>query len=87
MTCPSDYYYADVTGDLEKANQTYELWAQAYSRDYAPLANLGNNYTYLGQFEKAAAVTLEALRLNPDNSVAYGNLMVDYAYLNRFDEG
>ena len=86
MTCPSDYYYADVTGDLEKANQTYELWAQAYSRDYVPRANLGNNYTYLGQFEKAAAVTLEALRLNPDNSVAYGNLMVDYAYLNRFDE-
>jgi serine/threonine protein kinase/Flp pilus assembly protein TadD len=80
------YYYADVTGDLEKANQTYELWAQAYSRDYVPRANLGNNYTYLGQFEKAAAVTLEALRLNPDNSVAYGNLMVDYAYLNRFDE-
>jgi serine/threonine protein kinase/tetratricopeptide (TPR) repeat protein len=80
------YYYGDVTGDLEKANQTYELWAQAYSQDYVPRANLGNIYAYLGQFEKAAAVTLEALRLNPDNSIAYGNLMVDYAYLNRFDE-
>src|SRR5215469_916266 len=80
------FYYADVSGDLEKANQTYELWAQTYSRDFVPRANLGNNYTNLGQFDKAVAVTLEALRLNPDNSVAYGNLMVDYAYLNRFDE-
>ena len=82
----SAYYYTNVTGDLETANQTYELWAQAYSRDYVPLANLGNNYAYLGQYEKAVAETLEALRLNPDNSVAYGNLMQFYAFLNRFDE-
>ena len=82
----SAYYYAYVTGELEKANQTYELWKEAYPRDYVPPANLGDNYGFLGQYEKAVAETGEALRLNPDSAVPYGNLMGFYALLNRLDE-
>jgi eukaryotic-like serine/threonine-protein kinase len=33
-------YYALVTGELEKATQAYEQWAQAYPRDTTPLLNL-----------------------------------------------
>ena len=75
-----------VTGELEKADQICELWAQAYPRDDYPHNLLGVNYEFLGQYEKAVAETLEAIRLNPDAAVLYSNLMEDYAALNRFDE-
>jgi eukaryotic-like serine/threonine-protein kinase len=82
----SAFYYTFVTGELEKANQTYEQWSQAYPRAFAPLGNLGANYAYLGQYEKAVMKSLEDLRLKPDNVVMYANLMLYYAYLNRLDE-
>ena len=37
----SAYYYNDVTGEIEKANQTYELFSQAYPRAWTPHNNLG----------------------------------------------
>jgi tetratricopeptide (TPR) repeat protein len=42
-------------------------------------------YSTLGQFEKAAEETREAIRLAP-NLVGYGNLIGSYLALNRFDE-
>jgi eukaryotic-like serine/threonine-protein kinase len=82
----SAYYYSFVTGELEKANQTYELWAQAYPRDDVPPTDLAVDYGFLGQWEKAVADTLEDLKLNPDDGVGYGNLVGFYAALNRLDE-
>jgi eukaryotic-like serine/threonine-protein kinase len=35
------HYHNGVTGDLEKARQTYELWAQTDPRDAVPPNNLG----------------------------------------------
>jgi serine/threonine protein kinase len=52
-------YYLLVTGELEKAIQTYELWAQTYPRNSEPFGNLGVDYTYLGQYEKGIAASLE----------------------------
>jgi tetratricopeptide (TPR) repeat protein len=34
------FYYWNVTGELEKAAQTYELWHQTYPRDFPPVGNL-----------------------------------------------
>jgi tetratricopeptide (TPR) repeat protein/predicted Ser/Thr protein kinase len=82
----SAFYYDFVTGELEKAIPIYELWAQVYPRDVAPRVNLGFNYVFLGQYEKALTETLESLRVKPDAGDAYGNLMSDYAFLNRLDE-
>jgi tetratricopeptide (TPR) repeat protein len=82
----SNLYFTFVTGELEKANQVCDLWAQAYPRDYLPPSSLAVNYSYLGQYERAVTETLEALRLNPDISIEYDNLVQFYAYLNRFDE-
>ena len=79
-------YFQVVTGELEKANQTCELWAQIYPRDHYPHNLLGVNYEFLGKYEKAVAETLEAIRLNPDSSFLYSNLMEDYAALGRIDE-
>jgi serine/threonine protein kinase/tetratricopeptide (TPR) repeat protein len=79
-------YYGNVTGELEKALQTYELWAQNYPRDFLPLGYLGLLHGVVGQYEKAAAEELEASRLDPNSAVNLGNLMLAYAALNRFDE-
>jgi eukaryotic-like serine/threonine-protein kinase len=83
----SAYYYNDVTGEIEKANQTYELFSQAYPWNWVPHNNLGGNYASLGQWDKALAETLEANRLSPDNGIPYGNLVECYCRLNRFGEG
>jgi len=68
-------YYDNITGDLEKASQVYELWVQAYPRDALARANLGSHHMIVGQYEKAATETLESIRLEPNlNIVTYGNL-------------
>ena len=34
------HYFVAVTGDLEKARQSYELWTQAYPQDFLPHASV-----------------------------------------------
>ncbi|HYA24816.1 MAG TPA: protein kinase, partial [Terriglobales bacterium] len=79
-------YFTLVTGELTKAIQQYELWIQQYPRDYVAATNLGVNYFTLGQFERAAAVTRQALDLEPDSVLGYNNLGVAYFSMNRLDE-
>ena len=81
------HYYDLVTGDLEKARQVYELWAQSYPRDPVPPHNLSAGiYPNLGQYEKALAEIREGLRLDPGSSSSYAGLAWDYLFLNRFKE-
>jgi len=82
----SAQYYVFATGEIEKANQQYELWVQSYPSDETPHVNLGNNYGLLGQYEKAAAEAREALRYEGNDVVSYSNLAQDYLALNRLDE-
>jgi eukaryotic-like serine/threonine-protein kinase len=79
-------YSTFATGELEKANQTYELWIQVYPRDITAYINLGSSYMVLGQYEKAATETREAIRVEPNFVVGYSNLGQIYLALNRFDE-
>ena len=87
-------YHQDVTGNLEKAQQINELWAQTYPRDEIPHGNLGwDVYHALGQTEHALAELQEAFRvaaanstLDPSNSVGYRFIAIVYIHLNRFDE-
>jgi len=79
-------HYADfVTGDLEKAQQAYELWAQIYPREQVPANNLGEIYAVLGQHEKALAKYQEALKKSED-SLTYINVVMANIHLNRLDE-
>ncbi len=79
-------YYANVTGELEKAIQDNELWARTYPRDQSALTNLGYNYQLLGQYERSAMAEREAIRANSDDASDYGNLMISYIALDRLDE-
>ena len=79
-------YYSDVTGEQEKAAETYTLWIQAYPRDGEAHNSLGTVKEYLGRYEDAAAEESEAIRLYPDQALDHSNLMEDYTALNRIDE-
>jgi tetratricopeptide (TPR) repeat protein/predicted Ser/Thr protein kinase len=80
------HYHHFVTGDLEKARQVYELWAQIYPRELVTPTNLGVIYQTLGQFDKSLAEYREAMRLSPADSLNFGNLVLAYVHLNRLDE-
>ena len=82
----SGAYYTYVTGEVEKANQTYLELAQAYPRDSFSRSNLGANYVMLGQYENGLAPILETIRLRPDDGVAYANLMLADVGLNRLED-
>jgi serine/threonine protein kinase/tetratricopeptide (TPR) repeat protein len=81
----SNYYYF-VTGDLEKARQSFELWAQVYPRDFTPYTALGLISRALGQYDQALPQALTALRLGPERTANYANLAMAYIMLNRFGE-
>jgi eukaryotic-like serine/threonine-protein kinase len=78
-------YYGLATGELEKAIQTYQLWIQDYPRAYGAYGNLGSSYMILGQYEKAANETHQALADSTDVA-EYANLGEIYLALNRFDD-
>jgi tetratricopeptide (TPR) repeat protein len=79
-------YYENVTGEVDKAAQTFQEEIQAYPREYRAHLDLGNQYTALGEWEKAREATAESLRLAPDNVAPYVNLVNDLISLQRFDE-
>jgi eukaryotic-like serine/threonine-protein kinase len=79
-------YYLRVTGELEKAAQTYELWQQTYPRDTVPYENLGFISGSLGNLEKGLEEDLVVMRLEPNNVVNYANVGYSYMSLNRLDE-
>jgi len=79
------HYHSIVTGDLEKARRSYELWAQTYPRDWVPPDNLGGIYRILGQYDKRLAQNRETLRLDA-SGVSYAYLVYPYLNLNRLEE-
>jgi eukaryotic-like serine/threonine-protein kinase len=80
------FYYESVTGDLEKAAQTYQEWIANYPRDYRAHIDLGSVYSEQGQYDKAAEEKREGLRLEPGSGVPYSTLVNSLLALHRFDE-
>ncbi|MGD0956070.1 MAG: serine/threonine-protein kinase [Candidatus Acidiferrales bacterium] len=58
----SSFYDLVVTGNLEAARTSYQLWTQTYPRDEGPQVYLWLVYTFMGDYEKghAAAAGREA---------------------------
>ncbi len=79
-------YYETVTGELDKAAQTYQQWVESYPRDYRAHLDLGNIYTAQGLYDKGSAEYRESLRLAPDHSAPYSNLGNSLIALQRFSE-
>jgi eukaryotic-like serine/threonine-protein kinase len=79
------HYYDNVTGDLEKERQVYQLWAQTYPRDDGRGIKPGTVYARLGQYDKAIVEFLEALRLSP-RALRYAVLAEAYLSQGRLQE-
>jgi tetratricopeptide (TPR) repeat protein len=80
-------YYQHVTGELEKAVQAYQRYLESYPDPLGPAyLSLGNLYAQQGEYEKAAEVTRQNMRLAPDAPGPYVNLVNDCMALQRFDE-
>jgi serine/threonine protein kinase/tetratricopeptide (TPR) repeat protein len=81
----SALYFQNVTSEVEKATEAYELWAKSYPRDMVPHGSLGFLYSALGQYDKAIAETEAAQRLEPAIS-GYANLASFYIAVNRLKD-
>jgi len=79
-------YYSYVTGELDKAAQTFQEKIESYPREDAAYVNLGLVYALQGQHEKAAEITRQAVRLAPDAVSEYEDLANYHLALQRFDE-
>jgi tetratricopeptide (TPR) repeat protein/predicted Ser/Thr protein kinase len=83
----SAIYFKEVTGNLEKAEQTCKLWMQAYPRAEMPHTYLsGAIYPAMGRYDAVVSEAREAIGLKPDVSASYAFLMEGYTALNRLDE-
>ena len=71
---------------MEKGNAAYELYKQTYPRDITPYINIGVTASQLGNFEKALSISLEAIRVDPDEERGYGGAASSYAAVNRLEE-
>ena len=79
-------YYEVVTGELDKAAQTFQEEIRTYPRWSWAHLELGNVYALQGKYEKAREAFSQSLRLDPDDSAPYGGLANASLTLQRFDE-
>jgi serine/threonine protein kinase/tetratricopeptide (TPR) repeat protein len=82
-------YDRQVTGNLEKAYQTLELWLQTYPRGQQPNAHslLGGLSTHgTGRFERAIETSQAEVAVDPDFLFGYANLASANYFLDRFEE-
>lgn len=80
-------YEMEDTGNLDKAADACQLWAQAYPRAFHPHDLLaGAILPVMGQYERAADEASEAMRLNPDFPIAYVQRILNLLALNRIEE-
>jgi len=79
-------YYQVVTGELDKAAQILQEMMDSYPRDAMPYAILGTVLASQGQYEKAAEIERQAVRLAPDVLDWYQFLATYTLALQRLDE-
>jgi serine/threonine protein kinase/tetratricopeptide (TPR) repeat protein len=82
-------YNRQVTGNLEKAYQTLELWLLTYPRGPQPnplglLGGLSSHGT--GRFERVIEISRKLILDDPDFLYGYANSASAYYYVDRFDE-
>jgi eukaryotic-like serine/threonine-protein kinase len=83
-------YDRQVTGNLEKAYQTLELWLETYprgNRQPSPLGLLGGLSTHgTGRYERALDASQKQIAMGPDDAVPYSALAQSYFLMDRFPE-
>jgi eukaryotic-like serine/threonine-protein kinase len=80
------HYYDNVTGELDKSIEAYQLWNRTYPRDSIPPNNLGVGYNEIGRFDQGLVEAQETMRLDPNSAFSHGVLGGAYLGLNRLAE-
>ncbi len=80
------HHYGEVTGELDKSIQTWELMRQTYPRDNSPFSNLSGLYRTIGQFDKSLEAARQNVELFPEQYWGYGSLAETYRAMNRLEE-
>jgi eukaryotic-like serine/threonine-protein kinase len=79
-------YHRRVTGNVEAAAETCELWAQTYPREPIPHDYLAAIYTTFGKYEQGVEEAKKAVAIAPDFGIGYALLAMHYVFLNRLGE-
>jgi serine/threonine protein kinase len=82
----SAFYELVVTGNLEAARTSYQLWSKTYPRDEDPQVFLWLVYTFMGEYEKGNAAALQAERINPVSGNNYVNLAYSYQWIDQLNQ-
>ena len=80
------FYFQNVTGEMNKAVQTYQQEIESYPRQARAYLRLGVVFADQAQYEKAVETTKQGLRLQPDSVGYYENLANYTLALQHFDE-
>ncbi|MGA2901481.1 MAG: protein kinase, partial [Candidatus Acidiferrales bacterium] len=78
-------YYTSVTGELDKAAQTWQEFIANYPRSAGAHTNVGLVYLCKGEYDKGTEATRESIRIGPSAN-AYTNLANNEIAMQRFDE-
>jgi Flp pilus assembly protein TadD len=79
-------YHDRVTGNLDDAIASLELWKRLYPRDYRPPNSLAVLLNRAGDYERAVEEAREAQRRNPNHGFPFSNLAYALRGLNQFEE-
>ncbi len=80
------HYYENVTGNLIKVVETLQESIQTYPGQLDSYININVAYQTLGQYDKGLPYAQKALQLQPEDTIASENLVIDLVALDRLDE-
>jgi tetratricopeptide (TPR) repeat protein len=79
-------YHTQLTGNLEEAQRTAELWQKVYPRDVGGFNGSSGVYQALGNFRKSVEVCKRAIEIDPNFPPGYVNLAWTYLALENYAE-
>ncbi len=80
------HYYDAVTGEKEKAIQSYKELSLNDPGDFKPHQNLSSIYADLGQYENAVEEAQKTIQLVPDNLGPYATLIFSFNAMGQLDK-
>lgn len=79
-------YHTHTLGDLHATIRDHETWIELYPQDPAPLINLSDLRTQIGQPEQAIEPAKRGLAIEPKNAVGYAVLARAQLYAGRVED-
>jgi len=81
----TSHYYHFVTGELDKAARTYELWGETYPLDTVPATDLSYMHSQIRHYDKGLIEQQRAFRLDP-SAISYAGIIGSYLSLNQLSQ-